>query len=160
MKLHLTRTGSRGTLLVLLLALAGCSALGLDGRTSEAARLRHNKAKWADQGISAYRFSYDVSCFCPRTGPIAVEVQGAAVVRATYEESNEPLSPYAQQHLPTVESLFAIAEQAIAGKADLLEVDYHPVLGYPTRIAIDRAFNAADDEVVHYASALVAIPPD
>ena len=153
---HLDTVRRIATLLALACAATGCSALGLDGGTSERSRLRANRARWEQQGIAAYRFTYHRGCFCPSVEPIAIQVAGTAVVEAAFAYSDEPV-PFHLGDLPTVEGLFAIVEQAIAQRVDLLEVDYHPVLGYPTRVAIDYGFNMADDEVVHYASGLVPI---
>lgn len=144
-------------LLALVLATPGCSTLGLDGGTSERSRLRANRMKWAQQEIAAYRFTYHRSCFCEGSAPLTIDVVGTTVVAAAYESSNQPLPFYLEAHLPTVDSLFAAVDRALAQRVDLLEVDYHPMLGYPTRIAIDYAFNMADDEVVHYASGLIPI---
>ena len=151
---HLRFVRRTAALLAVSCAAAACSALGLDGGTSERARLRAHRATWAQQGISAYTFTYRRGCFCPTVEPITIEVVGAAVVQAAWESSDEPV-PFHLADLPTVDGLFAIIEHAIARRADHLEVEYHPVLGYPTRVAIDYAFNVADDEVVHSASGLV-----
>jgi hypothetical protein len=110
--------------------------------------------------VPAYRFTYRRSCFCPETDALSIEVHGATVTYASYEASDQPLPFYLQEQLPTVDSLFATVDRAIGRKVNLLEVEYHPALGYPTRIAIDYAFNVADDEVVHYSSGLTPIPPD
>jgi hypothetical protein len=150
----------RVCLVALAFAATGCSALGIDGGTTERSRLGANRAKWAQRELAAYRFTYQRSCFCDGTAPLAIEVVDRMVVSATFESSNEPLPFYLEAHLPTVDSLFAAVDRAIAQRVDLLEVDYHPLLGYPTRIAIDYAFNMADDEIVHQASGLTPSPHD
>jgi hypothetical protein len=138
---------------------AGCSAFGLDGGTGERARLRINRAKWENHQIPAYRYTYRRGCFfCPGIESIVLEVRNQAVIAAFPESSDEPL-PYHLDLLPTVDDLFDIIESAIAQRVDLLEVEYHPVLGHPTRIAIDYGFNVADDEVSHSARDLVPITP-
>ena len=147
------------TLVAIAALTAGCSAFGLDGGTSERSRLRTARAKWAHQQIPAYRFTYGRSCFCPGTAPIVIEVRNDAVTAAFHEASDEPL-PYHPDLLPTVADLFDIIDRAITQRVDLLEVDYHPLLGYPTSIAIDYVFNMADDEVQYTARDLSPILPD
>ena len=144
-----------GAVTVLSVATA-CSTLGIDGGTGERARLERNRAKWQQHAFPAYRFTYSTECFCT-VAAITIEVRDAVVVSAGYTGSAEPVPVYVQDRLPTVDSLFAIVERAIADEVDLLEVRYHEVLGYPTRIAIDRSFNVADEEIVHTAHALTPI---
>ena len=136
---------------------AGCTTLGLEGVTSERSRLRANRAKWEQHQLSSYRFTYRLGCFCPERTPVSIEVRDDVVTHASTQTTDEALPLYLLGHIPTVDSLFAIVERAIVQRADLLEVDYHHVLGYPTRIAIDYEFNTADDEIVYYASGLTAL---
>ena len=145
-------------LLTLLGTLGGCSALGLDGESGERARLERQKARWARQNMSSYRFTYAVSCFCERSGqPVEIEVRSNAVTAAAYRETDQPLPIEVVNQLPTVDELFRKIDRAILEKVDLLEVTYHPTMGYPTRIAVDRSFNWADDEIVHVVTALARI---
>ena len=159
------RTAHLARRLMLLLALAGmvgsCRELGLEGGTSERARLERQKARWARQALSAYRFTYSVACFCfGGNDAIEIEVRGGLVTRAFQAETDQPVSSEVRNTLPTIDALFRAIDRAIVSKADLLEVEYHPVIGYPTRIAIDYSFNAADDEILHVASGLTRLDPE
>jgi hypothetical protein len=149
--------------LVAALLLTSCDVLGItlggSGRRSE---LERQHAKWASQNITAYRFTYRRECFCGTalTSSTEIEVRGGAIVTAHYAERDDPIPTYVQTNLPTVETLFAIIADAIDREADLLEVTYDPMRGYPRRIAIDYRFNTADDEVTHVVSSLeIFLPP-
>ena len=149
------------SLIVTAAMITSCTALGLDGGTSQRAQLERQKARWARQNISSYRFTYDVACFCHAgNGPIEIEVRDDLITTAAWPQTDEPVPLAIVNSLPTVDALFRIIDRAIAQKVDLLEVSYHPVMGYPTRIAVDYAFNLADDEIVHLASDLTPIRPD
>ena len=146
-----------GALMALALVAGACSTLALEGGTSERAQLQRNRERWERQQLASYRYSYAKECFCAMADAIEIEVRNRVVVAAFPSGSGESVPEYALDQLPTVDSLFAIVDRAIAGRVDLLEVEYHPILGYPTRIAVDQAFNTADEGVVHIASALTPI---
>ena len=46
----------------------------------------------------------------------------------------------------TVEKVFGLIEQAIADKAEHIEVDYDAALGFPRRVVIDPSRQMADEE--------------
>ena len=141
--------------------LTSCEVLGLTiGGSGRRTELERQRAKWARQQITSYHLTYRRECYCGAelTSPTNIEVRAGGIVTAHYAERDDPIPLWVQ--LPTVESLFAIIDDAIAGEVDLLEVTYDPALGYPRRIAIDYRFNAADDEVAHVVSALeIILPP-
>src|SRR5687767_4294052 len=80
MRRHFTHVLRIVVIPAVVLAGAGCSALGLDGGTNERARLRAARVKWEQHGIPAYRFIYRRSCFCPDEAPLVIEVQNSAVI--------------------------------------------------------------------------------
>ena len=162
MRLTLRTVFGRVAMLVVLAAsLGSCTALGLEGGTTERIRLERHQARWEDQRLSSYRFTYSVACFCAQSEVvIVIEVRNDVVAAATYAATGEPAPIEIRSTLPTIDALFQAIERAIAEKADLLEVTYHPEMGYPTRIAIDQAFNATDEGTVHTVSALAPIEPD
>jgi hypothetical protein len=156
-----TAFGRVAMLISLAGTLASCTALGLGGETPERVRLERQKARWFDQHLSSYQFTYGVACFCAQSdGPIVIEVRGGSVVGATYVATGEAPPLEVRNALPTIDALFRTIERAIVDRVDLLEVTYHPVMGYPTRIAIDHAFNMTDEEAVHTVTALAPIDED
>jgi hypothetical protein len=56
------------------------------------------------------------------------------------------------------QQLFDIIDQDIQRNAAVLQVTYHPSLGYPTKIISDPIANAVDDEVTYTVSNLFEIP--
>ena len=143
--------------------LTSCEILGLTiGGNGRRAELREQQARWARQHIMSYRMTYRRDCYCGSefTDPTEIEVRSGEIATANYAENDQPIPAYVQPHLPTVEALFAIIDAAIDEDADLLEVTYHPSLGYPTKIAIDYRFNLADDEQAHSVLSLeIILPP-
>lgn len=140
--------------------LFACTTLGLDGGTSERATLERQKARWARQHLSSYRFTYSIACFCGNANmPMEIEVRANLVTDAAYTETEAPVPLDIQSSLPTIDALFRVIERAIVDRVHLLDVTYHPEVGYPTRISIDRSFNAQDDEITHTVSALAPMAP-
>src|SRR5688500_7855593 len=121
--------------IVLLIALTGtlgsCTALGLEGGTTERVRLERQKARWVDQHLSSYRFTYSVACFCAQSDvAVVIEVRNDVIAGATYATTGDPTSLEVRNTLPTIDALFRAIERAIVESVDLLEVNYHPVVGY------------------------------
>ena len=158
-----SRSLRSAALLLAALLLTSCDVLGITlGGSGRRRELERQQAKWASQNVTAYRLTYRRECFCGTefTNPTQIEVRGGAIVTAHYTERDAPIPTYVQTNLPTVETLFAIIAQAIDREADLLDVTYDPLRGYPRRIAIDYRFNTADDEVTHAVSSLeIFLPP-
>ena len=139
---------------------ASCTALGLEGATSGRAQLVRHRDRWVRQQVVDYRFTYDVTCLCEATDdPIEIEVRGSLLASAAYADTDQPVPGSLQASLPTIDDLFTMIEQAIDQRVHLIEVSYHPTMGYPTRISIDNSFNVAADEVVHVVRELVPITP-
>jgi len=133
-------------LITLIYVLTACSP----GASSQ---LQQNRQTWRDAGISHYRFSLTVGCFCAfsQRMPLTVEVQEDQVVSMTYPDGT-PVSEADPNfatfsHHATVERIFAELEAGLAGGADKVTVTYDPVRGYPSDIYFDYIKNAADDEL-------------
>ena len=132
--------------------LSSCDVLDLAvGPTERRSELERQRAKWAQRHVTSYRLTYRRDCFCGTefTTPTNIEVRAGDITTANYADRNEPIPGYVQAGLPTVEALFAIIDDAIDRSADLIEVTYDPLLGYPRKIGIDYRFDRADDEVTH-----------
>lgn len=115
--------------------------------------LAANRAKWQRQGLAEYSYQFQMYCFCIDVSAVRLFVSDGIVVGGHYVESGEPLpAEIPSWFRRTVDSLFAIIEEAIQRDADHLAVEYHPLLGYPTRIAVDYEERYADDEVTYLAT--------
>ena len=134
--------------LVLVAGVAGCASATAPDRELEAARQR-----WADRGPADYRVTIARTCEClpEMAGPVLVEVRGGSVSRR-YVATGEAVAAAQAELFPEVPGLFELVADARDRRAARMEVIYDPVLGYPTRIAIDYDATAADDEVVYLAS--------
>lgn len=96
----------------------------------------NRRAQWERTGPSSYTWALEMRCFCAIDGPIQLSVI-----------DRQP-NPRQELGVQTVEQLFDIIEQS--GGADSLQVAYHPDLGYPIEIRIDRYFNGSDDEIDYF----------
>lgn len=116
--------------------LAGCAVLlaacaSTAGPQTPSDDLGSARETWAATGLHSYRFIFENDCgeCLPSMGE-----PREVVVRAGATASPDD---------PTVETLFAAIEEAIAAGSSV-EVSYHPVLGHPTEMWIDREARAYD----------------
>jgi hypothetical protein len=126
---------------VVLLSGAACNS----GSTAPADSLAAARARWARSAPAAYTYTIRRSCEClpESAGPVSVAVRNRVVVSRQYTPSGAAVTAQYADIFPAVEGLFAIIETAIANGAKPLSVEYHPTLGYPTRIALgDPAVDA------------------
>ncbi len=133
-------------LLTLIIILTACSA-------AAPTELEKNRQTWQDSGITHYRFSLNIGCFCAFRNqmPITVEVQNGDIISMTSPDgtlisatdpSYETFSRYA-----TIERIFSELEAGLAGDADEVTVTYDPAHGFPSEIYFDYIKEAADDEL-------------
>ena len=117
-------------LLTLIVILTACSA-------AAPSDFEKNRQTWQDSGITDYRFSLNIGCFCAFRSqmPITVEVQNGEVVSMTYSDGTlvaetdpnyETFSKYA-----TIDRIFAELEAGLAGDAEEVTVTYDPTYGFP-----------------------------
>ena len=115
----------------MLLFVVGCS----DGSNSLSdQRLAEASERWENADVQNYTIAYFVTSGLGRIGPTAMEVQGGEVVKA------DPDDP--TQRLFSVNDLFEEIESADV----VLNAEFDPDLGYPTRIALDPIEKHIDDE--------------
>ena len=131
-----------------LVALVACS-----GTTSPDRELRAAQALWGQRGLTSYDITVTVSCECTAemTGPVVVSVRDDIVTSRTYVSNGAAVGLAHAELFPTIEGLFAKIEDARQRDAASLDVDYDPVFGYPSRIAIDYNRQYADDEIIYTA---------
>ncbi len=114
---------------------------------------------WEELGISDYSFRFSRSCFCPidLLRPVEIVVRGDTIASVTDVESGEPVDPSNVQFYRTIDGLFALIGEAIAGKAQVLDATYDPDLHYPTDVYIDMSAQIADEEQGFTAAGLVPL---
>ena len=133
-------------LLTLIVILTACSA----GAPTD---FEKNRQTWQDSGITHYRFSLNIGCFCAFRNemPLTIEVQNGEVVSMTaldgtlVDSTNpgyETFSKYA-----TIDRIFSELEAGLAGDAEEVTVTYDSARGFPSDIYFDYIKAAADDEL-------------
>ncbi|WP_242051660.1 DUF6174 domain-containing protein [Nostoc sp. FACHB-280] len=112
-------------------------------------QLRRNRRLWNQQNIRNYRYTLSRSCFCAPAarGPVIITVRNGITASIT-TTTGEPVSnPEFFERYKTIPKLFNVIADAIARRADNVEVTYNSQRGYPTQISIDYSFQQADEEL-------------
>jgi len=133
-------------LLTLIVILTACSY----GAPTE---LEKNRQTWQDSGITHYRYSLNIGCFCAFRNqmPITVEVQKGEIVSMTYPDGTlvaktDPNYETFSKHA-TIDRIFSELEAGLAGGAEQVTVTYDSAKGFPNNIYFDYIKAAADDEL-------------
>ena len=116
-------------------------------------KLERNRQTWQDSGVTHYRFSLNIGCFCVFRDkmPITVEVQNGEVISMIYPDGTliavtDPNYESFYRHA-TIERLFAELETGLSGAADEVTVTYDSTFGFPREIRFDYIKAALDDEL-------------
>ena len=137
----------RWLLLITLLTLSTHPSFACE--SSDRALFESNLQKWLDTGWNRYSFVLERQCFCPPEylKPIRVQVNNGKVESASFvTDVDSTVTPKLLADLATIDDWFEVIRAAADRKADLLQVDYHPELGFPKNIEIDMRVRRADDE--------------
>jgi hypothetical protein len=133
--------------------LVGClvaSSCGILDAGSEGADedLRRARARWARAAIEDYDLVMSRICFCIPVGPVLVSVRGGERVATSVvvDDAEGPLAPNLVPFYPTVDELFDVVADALEAGVYELRVTYHPNVGYPTEVWVDRSPSIADEE--------------
>ena len=133
-------------LFTLAVILTACSA-------GAPTKFEKNRQTWQDSGITHYRFSLNIGCFCAFRNqmPIAVEVQNGEIISMTYPDGTlvaetDPNYEIFSKHA-TIDLLFSELEAGQAGAAEEITVTYDSAHGFPSDIYFDYVKTAADDEL-------------
>lgn len=107
-------------------------------------QLKRQQNKWYAKRLKSYRFTMQNQCFCTPNYrlPIHITVKQGRV-RKAYTSAEVNVIHRAK----TINQLFAMINNAINTKAYRIDVNYHPRLGYPRSIYIDRDRRIADEEI-------------
>ncbi len=133
-------------LLTLIVILTACSV-------AAPSEFERNRQTWQDSGVTHYRFSLHIGCFCVFSDkmPITVEVQNGEVISMTYPDGTlvaetDPNYEIFSQHA-TIERLFSELEAGLTGDAEEVTVTYDSSRGFPAEIYFDYIKAAVDDEL-------------
>ncbi len=132
---------------------------GSDGSTANESpreRFDRNLQKWMASGISSYEFTYQKLCFCliDETQEVRILVRDGQIVSVSRVSDGMPVDSVPFDAFSTVDDLFDLVQRAIEQNAAKLEVEYDPLLGFPTLVDIDFAIIVADDEITIRSSNL------
>jgi hypothetical protein len=140
--------------LALLVVAISCSdAIGPGRPATDLAAARQ---RWRAQNLHTYAFTIQRSCFCTNVHPLYVLVLNDAVAGVLDLETGEMVDPLLGE---TVESLFALIQNAIDRPAQLIRAEYDVAKGFPTEIEHDGAAQIADDEIVYRVSDVHPVAP-
>lgn len=141
--------------LALVLACAACSNPFADAPDE----FGQSFGRWRRAGLADYHYVLSGSCEClPEwTRPAEVLVRDGETLFLRYlnNYSTDVWSRY--RELDSVEKLFQFVGDAYARDPDVLEVEYHPRYGVPTRILVDYDREVGDDELTITVSDFVPV---
>jgi hypothetical protein len=112
-------------------------------------------ATWRATRPARYRAVVERVCFCGQEarGPVEVDVTVLTpggmehVEERRYVGSGVRVASHLAPFFPAVDGLFGVIIRAVADDANVIDVEYHATMGYPTRVYIDLRAGVADDEV-------------
>ena len=146
-------------MLAAMILFGACS----DG-TGPADDLLVNRGKWLAHAVPSYTVEVSRYCFCYVNWmqPVRLTVVDNVIVSAVAVSSGDTLSAtdLAASGYRTVDDLFQVVLDALAGHAASVHVTYDPVLGYPREIAIDYIDEAVDDEQTFQAANVTILARD
>ena len=123
-----------------LVFLCGC---GTTGPESQARELQLQRERWSARGVHSYTFEFTQFGAWFPPNPVRIEVRDDAVASVTRISTGEVLDAAAAARLPTVDSLFNFAQRYLQDGQWVVQLEFDPLLAYPTKISGDIP-NAAD----------------
>ena len=132
-----------GSVVLLLLALAGCKKEGTE--SDEYFRFRENRWKWIKADIFDYSIDQSLNCFCVFTGKHRVKVVDDTVISATANNGQAVENP--ERYFKTIDELFDYIETSLKSDPYKVEIRYDETYGYPVFVYFDFDKNVADEEM-------------
>jgi hypothetical protein len=138
------------TAVMAVLGVSGCGILDPSELERQQDRLEESQRLWERNGPSTYTFVIERLCFCPAeiTSPVRVAVTDRVVTSRKYVASGLPVPSQWASLYPSIDGVFGIVAEAIERRADKLDIEYDPALGYPRSAFIDYVEEAVDEELV------------
>jgi hypothetical protein len=115
------------------------------------ADLERARQRWSAARPAEYAYTLRRSCFCgPEvTRPVQITVRNGTVVELRYADTGVLVDPRWAPLFPSIDGLFAIIDDAIARRAERLDLEFEATLGYPLEIDIDYSTRIADEEITY-----------
>ena len=143
------RTRVRAVAAAALVTLGACG----DDLTGPArgADLERARQRWSVVRPAEYAYTLRRSCFCgPEvTRPVQITVRNGTVVELRYADTGVLVDQRWAPLFPSIDGLFAIIDDAIARRAERLDLEFDATLGYPVEIDIDYSTRIADEEITY-----------
>ncbi|MCI0690915.1 DUF6174 domain-containing protein [candidate division KSB1 bacterium] len=114
------------------------------------------RARWKAYNLRDYIIEQEPLCFCGLSGKHQVVVRENKVVSAANLQTK---SSVPVDYFRTIDEIFDWLDVAKLQNPAVLEVEYHPRFGYPTKIRYDESFNRVDEELTLYMRSLRKIHP-
>ena len=139
------RTGMAAVLMVL-----GACGDDLTG-PARSADLERARQRWRAARPAEYAYTLRRSCFCgPEvTRPVQITVRNGTVVELRYADTGVLVDARWTPLFPSIDGLFTIIDDAIARRAERLDLTFDLTLGYPVEIDIDYSTRIADEEITY-----------
>ena len=103
--------------------------------------------RWEQAGIVDYSYTGAWTCFCPEDYRADAQVTVAGgTVTAVHSAAPDVETIPAPERFLSIEGLFALIQDAIAGGAARVDVSYDETYGYPVELFIDYDERMADEE--------------
>jgi hypothetical protein len=146
----------RAVIALSMAALVACA----DGPVSpQVVALDEAEALWnrTKPASASYSFDQQVMCFCPYgASTFRVTVTAGAITRVHDSQAAADLPANQFSRFRTVDQLFDEVRSALAKSGVLTTVEYHPTMGFPSKVSLDPVKNAVDDEVAYFTAFLLA----
>ena len=109
------------------------------------------RQRWSAARPAEYAYTLRRSCFCgPEvTRPVQVTVRNGTVVELRYADTGAPVDQRWAPLFPSIDGLFAIIDDAVARRAERLDLEFDATLGHPLKIDIDYSTRLADEEITY-----------
>ncbi len=119
-----------------LFAAATLSACSSSNSLTEQAKvaLNEHQAQWEQRTFTSYSYDLFQKQFAAETTDVHITVNGTTVVSVVDKNTGQP--PTGDATWPTIDDLYAAAQQAINAKGTTLSVEFDTQYSYPTLVAI------------------------
>lgn len=149
------------TTLFLALSMGALGACGDDPVSPQVDALAEAQALWNRTKPASNSYTYDqqVMCFCPYGAQtFRVTVTGGLITRVYDSQAAMDLPANQFSRFRTVQQLFDEVRLALSKSGVLTAVEYHPTMGFPSKVSLDPVRNAVDDEVAYFTAFVMASP--
>lgn len=144
----MTRLFSPLLLMLALILVSSCDSNGAD--VDDYVRLNEAQRLWRTSAIDTYIVEQSVLCFCGHPSMYSIRVEADSIVAISIIDPDLILWDIDDEELRdivySIDEVFALITEHI-DTAHQIDVEYHPLYGYPTEVYLDRNENIIDEEL-------------